>query len=59
MFVVAKDSQDNYVHRFVLFLKGDYKITKIQFSELVRGLRKVNKNEFLPPRIKKYNRKFR
>ena len=53
IFVAARDSEGNYIHRFILVSKkGDYKITKRQFSELVRGLRKVNENEFLPPRIK-------
>ena len=32
--------------------KDDYKITKKQFTELIRGLRKVDENEFLPPKIK-------
>ena len=53
IFVAARDSEGSYIHRFILVSKkGDYKITKKQFSKLVRGLRKVNENEFLPPRIK-------
>ena len=53
IFVAARDSDGNYIHRFILVSKkGDYEITKRQFYQLVRGLRKVNENEFLPPRIK-------
>ena len=53
IFVAARGSEGNYIHRFVLVSKkSDYKITKRQFSELVRGFRKVNENEFFPPRIK-------
>lgn len=51
--LAARGHGDNYVHRFVLISKkDDYKITKKQFAELTRGLRKINNNEFSPPRIK-------
>jgi predicted Zn-dependent protease len=51
--VVARDSESNYIHRFILISKkSDYKITKTKFIELTRSLRKIDDNEFSPPRIK-------
>ena len=51
--VVARDSEANFVHRFILISKkSDYKIIKTKFIELTRGLRKIDDNEFSPPRIK-------
>jgi predicted Zn-dependent protease len=51
--VVARDNEANYIHRFILiFKKSDNKITKTKFIELTRSLRKIDDNEFSPPRIK-------
>ena len=53
IFAAARDSEGSYIHRFVLISKNDdYKITKRQFLELIRGLRKADEHEFLPPKIK-------
>ena len=53
IFVAVRGSELDYIHRFVLISKkGDYEISKRQFLELVRGLRKIDENEFLPPKIK-------
>ena len=51
--VAARDNEANYIHRFVLISKkSDYKITKKQFIKLTGSFRKIDGNEFSPPRIK-------